>query len=106
MTNTDVEITVKKDFGRYLQAYRSDGLEIFMDKSNDDLSIWLNSIRRAAPRKTVFYAVGMARGLQIARAYAAQYGTAEELQEIESEIAHLVSQKVLEFEFKYERSIT
>jgi hypothetical protein len=103
LLHTKIEITVRKDFGKYLQARRCDGLEIFLDRSNDALSIWLDQIRQTAPRKTVFYAVGLARGLQIARTYAARYGTAAELEEIESEIEHLVSKQVLEIEFSGRR---
>jgi hypothetical protein len=46
------------DRGRFVQATRPDGLEVFFDKTDDALSRWLNSIRAAADRRSVILAVG------------------------------------------------
>lgn len=83
------------DRGRFVQAMRPDGLEVFFDKTDDDLSHWLNSVRAAGNRRSVILAVGLARGLQIAMNYAEQYGDAEDQADVRAQIDSLASNRLV-----------
>ena len=83
------------DKGRYVQATRPDGLEVFFDTASDPLSTWLNAVRADGERKTVFLTVGLARGLQIALNYAEKYGEAAEREAIQLQIESLLSGRLL-----------
>jgi hypothetical protein len=83
------------DRGRFVQAMRPDGLEVFFDKADDGLSRWLNSVRAAGDRRSVILAVGLARGLQIAMNYAEQYGDSEDQANVRAQIDSLASNRLL-----------
>mgnify|MGYP000031111867 CR=1 FL=1 len=90
-TNSEVVFTSQEDKGRYIAAVRGDGLQVFLDKSTDPISQWLNHVRERCDRKSVMIAVGMARGLQIAMSYAQKYGNEEEQSMIAEQVNALVS---------------
>jgi len=95
LTKTNVSLSCESDKGRYVQATRSDGLEIFFDKSEDTLSCWLNRVRAEGSRQSVFLAVGMARGLQIALNYATKYGSESECADVLRQIDALACQRFI-----------
>lgn len=88
---SEVGFVSQHDNGRYIAAMRADGLQVFLDKSTDPISGWLNHVRQRCDRKSVMLAVGMARGLQIAVNYAQKYGTAEEQKMIAGQVEQLIS---------------
>jgi hypothetical protein len=83
------------DRGRFVQAMRPDGLEVFFDKTDDALSCWLNSVRAVGDRRSVMLAVGLARGLQIAMNYAEQYGDSEDRASMHAQIESLATNRLL-----------
>ncbi|MBX3720729.1 MAG: hypothetical protein KF713_02745 [Turneriella sp.] len=83
------------DRGRYVQAQRPDGFWVFFDKANDPVSNWLNTVRSEADRRTVMFAIGLARGLQIAMNYAERYGDEAERTSIQKQIDALISNRLL-----------
>lgn len=83
------------DRGRFVQATRPDGLEVFFDKADDPISLWLNKIRADGDRHTVFLAVGLARGLAIAMNYTERYGNADDRHCIQTQIESLISNRLL-----------
>lgn len=87
---SEVDFITSEDKGRYIAAMRGDGLQVFMDKSTDPISKWLNHVRERCDRKSVMIAVGMARGLQIAMSYAQKYGNEEEQLMIAEKVNELV----------------
>ena len=94
--NNGRTISSSEDKGRYFEATRSDGLKVFFDRGADKISECLNYTRRHGDRKAVFLAVGILRGLQIAKNYAEKYGTAEETATVVGQIEAFCSAKVLE----------
>lgn len=66
------------DLKTRIRVKRQDGFIVFLDKvkRNDpdkDLLLMLNKIRLTAPKQEVIMAVGLVRGVQIARNYAKSY---------------------------------
>lgn len=93
--NSEVALVSQEDKGRYVAAIRSDGLQVFMDKSSDPISQWLNTARQTLDRKSVMLAVGMARGLQIALNYAEKYGNDEERTLVAEQVDNLIHKTIL-----------
>jgi len=69
--NKDIEILKVEE--TYIKAIRQDGLKVFFDRKSDKISLWLNQIRHNGTKEQVIVAVGLARGLQIAKKYADTY---------------------------------
>lgn len=72
------DVTIIRERAKYTEAKRKDGLVIFLDHvtGNDvdkELLTILNHIRVSAAPQEVVMAVGMIRGIQIARGYAEKF---------------------------------
>lgn len=78
------------DRGKYIEAKRKDGLTVFFDKGDDELTRALNDIRLNGDRKAVFRAFTIMRGLQLARSYIQKHGTPLELAEHDQDIDHFL----------------
>ncbi len=73
-------VKVIRQRAKYIEAERPDGLIVFLDvisekmpKVEADTLRILNAIRVMGKREDVILAVGMVRGMQIARGYAKRY---------------------------------
>lgn len=73
-------VKVIRQRAKYVEAERPDGLIVFLDvidekmpKVEADTLRILNAVRVMGKREDVIMAVGMVRGLQIARGYARRY---------------------------------
>lgn len=95
LTKATASCLAATDRGRSVQATRPDGLEVFFDKADDPLSVWLNSVRSQGDRRSVILAVGFARGLQIAMNYAAQHGDGQDREEVRRQIKGLIENRLL-----------
>jgi len=60
--------------GKFVSATRKDGLEVFFDLDDSELTKMLNEVRATAPAEQVILMVGLARGMQIANCYAKKQG--------------------------------
>ena len=78
------KLTTIEDKGKYIEAIRNDGLTIFLDKSTDRISKFLNNVRLTGTKEQVIMSVGLVRGLQIARNYAKKHN--EDLNDFENVI--------------------
>lgn len=87
--------TVLADKRRYVEAIRPDGLKVFFDKADDPISQWLNTIRANADRRSVYLAIGIGRGLQIAQNYAETHGDDADRCFIANEIAAYINAPML-----------
>lgn len=72
------DVTIIRERAKYTEAKRKDGLVIFLDHvtGNDadkEIVTILNHIRVSASQSEVVMAVGMIRGVQIARGYAEKF---------------------------------
>jgi hypothetical protein len=71
-------ITIIRQRAKYVEAKRKDGLVIFLDNvsgddADKDILTVLNYIRMTAKPQDVIMAVGMVRGVQVARNYAERH---------------------------------
>ena len=76
--NQLVTIVTQKDAGRCIEAVRSDGLTVFLDKDDSLISQALNAVRLHGTKDQVIKAVGLVRGFQISVNYAQKQGIAPE----------------------------
>jgi hypothetical protein len=89
------DLTEIREHNSYIAATRIDGLRIFLDKFQDNADdkavlAWLNNIRLSGSELEVVIAVGLARGMQIARSYAQTHAkglNSEEISESYRQIA-------------------
>ena len=86
MKNNELLLLNTEDKGKYISAKRIDGLDIFLDKDGSQESFLLNHIRMTAPKDEVILAVGLIRGLQIARSYAKKTGETMIFKKIQKQI--------------------
>jgi 16S rRNA G1207 methylase RsmC len=88
----DLAIQTNEQYNNYVKVVRDDGLTVFYDKHNDEISCVLNKIRQTAPSDKVIAAVGVVRGLQTARNYASRYGKASDIEAIDKLIEQFVNE--------------
>ena len=69
------EFTIVSTDNQVYKVLRPDGLTIFIDRKDDEVSKALNHIRINATQEIVIATVGMVRGMQIAQNYINNYGT-------------------------------
>ena len=67
------DIKNSTDKGRFIEVVRDDGFTVFLDKSQDELSVYLNHIKLTASKKQVILLTGLIRGLQISNNYAEKH---------------------------------
>ena len=89
MKNNELLLLNTEDKGKYISAKRIDGLDIFLDKDGSQESFLLNHIRMTAPKDEVILAVGLIRGLQIARSYAKKHNQTMTLNKIQKIIENV-----------------
>lgn len=79
----------------YVHCRRGDGLEVFLDRGTDEVSLKLNQIRIHGSKEQVVKGVGMIRGMQIALNFARKY-CSELVPQLRDDIERALSQiKVL-----------
>lgn len=77
--NESTGVTIPSDFEvirveeHYIECVRPDGLRVFFDSGNDEVSRTLNRIRSLGTPEEVVKAVGIVRGMQIALNFAKKY---------------------------------
>lgn len=79
----------------YIECLRCDGLKVFLDRGDDEISQKLNTIRIQGSPEIVIKGVGMIRGMQIALDFARRY-CSELVPQLREDIQKALSQiKVL-----------
>jgi hypothetical protein len=87
-----------REHGKYIEARRPDGFTIYLDRVNPrdpdySLLTLLNEIRLRGTPEQVVIAVGLVRGIQIARSYAAKQPDKVNVQQVMKTLTAMLRQK-------------